>query len=78
LLLSDLLRKKFLRITANSIASRMTGVFSAVTHRLTSKIVSHCPVKSPALTELRREHAGTAAVTQFVNLIKFVFAVKRR
>src|SRR5437660_6131705 len=76
LLLSDLFRKEFLRTTANSIASRMTEFSSTLTHRLTSKIVSHCTVKSAPLTELGCADTNTAAVAEFIDFIEDVHDIE--
>ena len=37
-----------------------------------SKIVRNCPIESPALAELRRAHADSTAVAEFVDVIQQV------
>src|SRR6516162_3268465 len=76
LLLSDLFRKEFLPITANSIGSRMTGFSSTLTLRLTSKVVGDSSVKPASLAVLRREHANAAAVAQLVHFIQKIHDIE--
>src|SRR5207249_5384613 len=54
----------------------MTEFSSTLTHRLTSKIVSHCTVKSAPLTELRCADTDAAAVTEFVDFIEDVYHIE--
>ena len=49
---------------------------STLTHRLTSKIVSHCTVKSAPLTELGRADTDAAAVAQLVDRVENVYDIE--